>query len=58
MHSRKITIHHRSEDDASYHVRQYPRMATSLLHNPFSFRVNHMSADMAPNANAVALLNE
>jgi hypothetical protein len=51
MYSRKITAHHRSQNDANYHVQQHARMAMSLLHTPFVFNVNHTSTDAASNAN-------
>jgi hypothetical protein len=51
MYPRKTMTHHWSQDDASYHVRQHTRMATSLLHTLFIFRANHASTDAVLNAN-------
>jgi hypothetical protein len=50
---KKITIHHRSQGDASYHVQQHARIAIVLLHTPFVFRANHVSTDAALNANGM-----
>jgi hypothetical protein len=44
-------IHDRSQNDASHHVRQHPRMATKLLHAPLVSRINRLSTDAALNVN-------
>jgi hypothetical protein len=48
---KKIMAHHRSQNDANYHVPQYVRIEASLLHTPFVFRLHHASTNAAPNAN-------
>jgi hypothetical protein len=50
MYLKQLMTHHRSQDDASHHVRQYARTATLLLDTPFVSRANHASTDAASNA--------
>jgi hypothetical protein len=54
--SKKTTIHHQSQNNASHHVGQHTRMATWRLDAPSVFGVNHRSTGAAPNANGTILI--